>query len=138
MLGHDDADNVLVAQMFDDGSLQAERACRTEKNEAVIDLNAAAGTNTLNGTAVPAGQVWVITLGNCWNGNRGINMQLLIRDASGALHVFIDATSAGAGCYLVWTGWLALYAGDYVRAIFFNCVLSDDIGYRVRGYTLTV
>ena len=106
--------------------------------ERKLNLNAAAGTNVLNGSVVPAGEVWVLEICGAFDVNTapsrmiftvtdGVTFAPFYRDDTPVVYV----TSS-------WTGRIALTEGCYVQVVFFDCVLNDDLYVDLWGYKMKV
>ena len=105
--------------------------------EEVSNLNAAAGWNDLLGTAVPAGEVWVVTAIAGVNSNRACTIQIGAR--GGAIDVYaISTTSAGALLWVAAAPQLILKEGDKIVGSFGGCTAGDDIYLRASGYKMKV
>lgn len=106
--------------------------------ERVSDLNAAAGTNILQGTAVPAGEVWVI------QSIRGVNVNSIptlveLRVQSATIMAVLEiATPAAANESVLWSGAIFIKEADRTSARFEGCVLNDDLYLDIWGYKMKV
>jgi len=101
-------------------------------------LAAAAGTNTLNHSIVPAGEVWVIVTHGMVNANTAV---------PGTLYAVISGVGYTVKAYgtMVAGIWstgvplgIVLAAGDYMSAMFESCVLNDDLYSDITGYKMKV
>jgi hypothetical protein len=103
-------------------------------DEQVVNLDAAAGTVYLDGTAVPAGRVYVVELmaGNDVNtATTAIEFQVV---SGGVTTPYSRGTGIAANNWHVWNGRLTLAAGANVRCVFVGTALHDDIYLRYHGY----
>jgi len=109
---------------------------RLADQESLAD--AAAGTNTLVHTTVPAGEVWVITGGSVIDAQTAATCSFLAVLGGVGFFIYSYGTltpwrySAMPACHFV------LKAGDYVQSEFGSCVLNDDLVSNVWGYKMGV
>lgn len=99
-----------------------------------IDYSAAAGSNILNATAIPAGKICVITHICAFNNisaMTGVTLQ-----AAGAHVKKVGAVNVGTS--VNWSGHLYLYAAEFVRCIFSGCTAGDDLYFTVLGYYIDI
>ncbi len=100
--------------------------------------DAAAGTNTLVGSTVPAGEIWVVT-NICVANRRNDSGYVKIRMA----HLFDWPGVAGLppltkevpAC---WTGHFILVPTQRLEAIFYACIVNDDLYWVTYGYRMTL
>jgi len=101
--------------------------------EAVLDSALAAGTNTLNGTAVPTGKVWQVTqAGVQYVGTAPTRLEIRAFGLATALEVLDQATPLASHWY-VWSGTIYLQAGDYMMARVETATATDDLYLRYAG-----
>lgn len=101
--------------------------------EALVDTNLGAGTNTVNGTAVPSGKVDRITAAYfMYVGTSPTAVQI---DAVGLATVLtvIDQQAPSSGVRYPWSGEIHLQAGDYMRVRVVGATAGDDIYMRFAG-----
>lgn len=107
-------------------------------SQEVSDLNAAAGTVTLTGTTVPAGEIWDV------QAIFGLDVQtnvtyLSLRITVNAIPIaLIRAASPGINIPVVWNGHIILSEGDSVNAQFIGTVLGDDIYLRYHAVRIDI
>jgi len=103
-----------------------------------VDTTASTGVNDLLGTAVPAGEVWVITAMEVHNITSGVSAALLGVMRSS---VFYAAASCGALAQVVglpWGGTIYLVAGDRAAGRLKGCTAGDDIYFTYFGYKMAI
>lgn len=106
--------------------------------QALSALAVGAGTRLLTGTAVDPGEVWVVTHMTAQNTSS--------TTASTRIYVIDNATTypvrqqlaPAAWEEVMWTGWLPLHEGAYLRAYFYGCVLNDNIYFTIHGYKMLI
>jgi predicted RNA-binding protein associated with RNAse of E/G family len=104
--------------------------------EEKVNLNAAAGTNNLIGTAVPAGKIWCITNAGGINATSATT-RIFVYVAGLANSVLIaDKFAPIAAEWVLDNGLFYLQAGDQVAAQFQGCTLNDDLYLRYAGYQM--
>jgi len=106
--------------------------------EQIYDADADAGTNVLNGTVVPAGQVWVIEFISCTNRQRICTYILHTVVKSGITVAIYEGVQAAADRYTIWSGRITLAAGDYVSCHYYGCTAGDDLLLRYGGYKMYI
>jgi len=106
--------------------------------ERQYTLNAAAGTNFLAGTAVPAGEIWVVTNLRGVNANTNVSALTLQAYDGSTTIVLANKLSPGINVDVIWSGQAFLKAGDYVQARFDSCVAGDDLYLDIMGYKMKV
>ena len=105
-------------------------------SEAVDDLNLAAGTNSVVGATVPAGEVWIVSTitGVVVSATASI-LNLFI--TVGGIDIIIKAvTPPTSGAVYLETGQFVLKAGDKVFIRVFTATAGDDAYLRYAGYKM--
>jgi len=106
--------------------------------ERLVDLNAAAGANALNGSVVPSSECWVVTNALAYNVNTNPS-EIYIRVNDGVTnHVVRRQLAPGADTPVEWSGHVYMETGDKFKAYFGGCVLNDDIYAFFQGYKMLV
>lgn len=98
-----------------------------DKTQTVSNLDAAAGSNLLEGDAVPAGEYWRVQSVQARDVNSictNIDLTPLVNSIGLVLH---QQASPGAATWVIWTGEIILSEGDKVRADFSGVTLHDDL-----------
>lgn len=106
--------------------------------EALADNSAAAGDNTLTGSTVPAGEIWVVTNVDAANADTNItalNIQIIL--AATEHHIAGRLTPSKKEGVNV-QGFWPMPPGAHVEAFFEGCVLNDDIHFHVIGYKMSI
>ena len=106
--------------------------------ETVGTTTAAADTNHLDGSEVPAGEVWVITSISAVNQTTAITRIVARTYEAPDYYDITSLESPAIFEYLNWSGFIPVGAGDRVRVSFYDCVLNDDIYMTVRGYKMKI
>ena len=104
----------------------------------VIDTSATAGTNILNSTTVPAGEMWVIDYTNALNVNTACSLVYIILYGGGIKVIVEQSTTLAAGQYLKGVPKSTLQEGDNIEFQFFGCTAGDDLHCRWWGYKMVV
>lgn len=106
--------------------------------EQVLELNASATADGLNGTAVPEGEWWIVNSIHAYDIDTVVTrIEIGVRRNSTTYVVntiFPTVTREPA----TFTGHLVLKEGDFVRAYFMGTVLNDDLSLNIVGYKMTV
>jgi len=102
------------------------------------DLSAAAGTNVLSLTSVPAGEVWRVASIAAFDGSSNITTLILSLGLGGTTHYLASQPITAAGQLVLWTGDVTLKEGDSIVATFYGCVLNDDLFLSACGYKMDV
>jgi hypothetical protein len=105
---------------------------------AVVIADAAAGNNTLYTTAVPTGEVHVMTFATAWNDTSNCTMARFRKDVSGSAY-WIDVLLAPARWFpLKFQGTLVMKAGDRLAATFYGCTVHDILYMTGAGYKFKI
>jgi len=101
--------------------------------------NVPAGTQTYNFAAVPTGEVWVVTAFTAYCSTANPSAIALYHVATG-VGVLLVAQQLPVVAWIVLplVGTLVLKENDYLRAVFINCVLNDDVHAFAVGYKMKV
>ena len=101
--------------------------------EAKANENLAAGTNTLDGTAVGTGKVWKITQASIvYVGTVPTKLYISVPGLAGGVFILYQASPVSTTRY-VWSGEIYLQVGDYVRGSVEGATLHDDLYFRYAG-----
>jgi len=99
---------------------------------------AGAGDNTLTGTVVPAGEIWVIQA-ICASDITSNTTRIYVRAWGGALPMVIaDEYVVTAGHWVTMQAEMLLKEGDYITAFFVGCTAGDDLYLRWWGYKMAI
>jgi len=105
--------------------------------EAVSSLGVAVGEQWVNGSIVPAGEVWVVTAVNAWNATTA-NTRIDIASFRAAAHCSIKSViPAAAYAPCAWAGHVYLVEADRISVRFFGCVAGDNLYVGIHGYKMT-
>lgn len=105
-------------------------------SEAVVDLNLVAGTNLLYGTAVPAGEIWIVTT---VVGRYDGAVATVLYAGCTVDGVAVSAVSAVPPTSEVWypgVGQFILREGDKVYCFIYDAAAGDDGFLRYSGYKM--
>lgn len=107
-------------------------------NISAVNLNAAAGNNTLTTSVVPAGEIWHTEGISILNNTSTTTQELIVIDTSGAN--FQLAKNAGLAGTIPFTfvGVFTLTPGDSVSGVFSGCTLNDDLFIKVWGWKQSI
>jgi hypothetical protein len=106
--------------------------------QQVSNLSPGAGIITLNGTAVPAGEVWVVTNMYARNDTTATStVALLVTDTVTNFYVD-DSLYYALPRSLRWSGQAVLKATWLARAIFSGVVAGDDLYAWFSGYKFKI
>jgi len=106
--------------------------------EVVSELTAVAPDDSINGTAVDPGEVWVVKGLSAQDANNAFTTLTLGFNHDGAWHWVKRQTTIAVGEIVVWDGEVILDAGDYVHASFAGVTANDDLYLYVWGYKMKV
>jgi len=116
------------------GGLAFEYAGQVLDSEIVA--SAPAGSNTLQGEAVPTGYIWVITAMQVFDSIHGVSSALLGVDSGGTSY-WLAATGALAILEgFSWSGSMYLVAGDKPQAVLKGVTLNDYLYFAYAGYAM--
>jgi hypothetical protein len=106
--------------------------------EKVLEENASAGTNTLQGTAIASGEVFVLQGVSAKDITTGpTSIRLYLNDGT-VQPTLAYTASPGAGIDCYWSGAIVLAAGDKVVARLEGCTLNDNIVMHYWGYRMDI
>lgn len=134
-------DAVRVAPGTDPLTVQAAGGDKLFSFESVVseaksNTNLSAGVNTLTGTAVPDGKVWVLThVSTFYVGTSPTYLELLTR-SKGILLILGRKLAPASEEILDWQGVVLMTAGDYVRAAVVGATAGDDMYFYYAGYQM--
>ena len=106
--------------------------------ETVSNLDPGAGAITLDTTAVPAGEVWIVQCVEAYNDARGVRMLAVLRTSTTSEASVFDITTTVAGGRAIANGQWVLKAGDCVRFYFLTTTAGDDLYGHLWGYKMKV
>ncbi len=106
--------------------------------ERISDPNAAAGTNILIGTSVPANKLYVVTAVLTFNDNSAMGPVMLYRYTGSTTTGLKRVASLAVDDGLNWEGMLVLKEGETIRASLQGCTLNDDIYLDIQGWEATI
>jgi len=111
---------------------------RSGYHEAPENGDAASGTNYVNGSTVPAGEIWVVTAIAAVNFGTAACVIKLHAGPSGS-EIQMDQTDYYTPTRAVFRAlWLPLIAGDRARAEFQGCTLHDRVVLELHGFKFKV
>ena len=107
-------------------------------SEAVTEADVVAGNEAIVFSAVPAGEVWVVTAFIFWSDQANAAfLQLIAHIGPADIIVDIDATVT-AREPLKLSGSLVLAEGDYLKVYYQGASAGDDFFGRACGYKMKV
>ncbi len=107
----------------------------------IADTNTslAAGNNTIDSSAVPAGEIWVIT--NCaiaYSGTvAGVTMSAQLLDAATGYTLY-GVLAVTSGLFVDRQGWWVLIPGNKLRLSITGATLNDDGFLRATGFRVDI
>lgn len=104
----------------------------------VYDVDAPAGTNSLNSTTVPAGEIWVINVISIVDLDNAPSLMQIGVTVGGISPYLITVTTPVAGLWEVWKGSVVLAEGDRIFSNLFAVTLNDSIALRYAGIRIDV
>ena len=81
---------------------------------------------TLNGTVVPAGEIWIVNAICASNNDRQATAIRIYATIDGKDLMLTDAAPGAVFRYVMWSGQITLKAGDNVNASIYGTVAGDD------------
>jgi len=105
--------------------------------EAISNLDLAAGVNVLSGTVVPTGKIWKITCaGIRYEGTAPNRIRLYANGLASALYL-IEEISPTVKKWYVWNGEIYLQAGDNMEADVLGATSGDNYHLRYAGLEMS-
>lgn len=107
--------------------------------EAINNTTLSAGSNTLASTAVPSGELHVITnLAVMYSGTvSGVTMTIQMNHDGSGYQIFYQ-NSITSGQYYDKQGWWVLDASDNIQLIINSATLNDDAYLRLIGFRIDI
>lgn len=108
--------------------------------EGVSNTSLSAGSNNIDSTAVPAGEVHVITnISVSYTGTvSGVSLRATLFESGVGGYVVFQEDSISSTYWYDRQGNWVLPAGDYVRLVVSGATLNDDAYLRITGYKFSV
>jgi len=106
--------------------------------ERVSDLNAGVGINSLTGSVVPVGEVWVVAGCVAFNNISACTTISVNYVHDGNTIDLNIAANPPAVTPAQYQGQIYLDAGDYLKAWFVGCTAGDDLYFSVFGHKMSV
>jgi len=101
--------------------------------QALQNLDLAAGTNALTGTAVPAGKVWMITHAAAdYVGTAPTDLRIVVTGLATSLYLKFEVDPV-PGRWYMWSGNVYLQAGDAMSCTVTGATAGDDLYFRYAG-----
>ena len=107
-------------------------------SEQIRNNNHAAGSVLLQGTPVPAGKIYVITVSSGMDFTLGCTSLSLTAVVQGVVINLFAQGTPNAGIAYTWSGQLCLSPGSYMTAYFTGTGANDDLYLRYAGYSMRV
>jgi hypothetical protein len=102
------------------------------------DTNASAGLNYLSLTAVPDGEIWIVTHIVAYNDNSICSVLQLQMRSGDSTYLIRRVVNVAADEEILWTGNIIMEAGEYIRGLYAGCNAGDDIYLYALGYKMQV
>lgn len=109
-----------------------------DKSEQVYEGSADAGTNTLYGSVVPAGEIWVVETISAQDFNSAVTKITLFANVNGLTIPLKDQRTLLAAQPIFWSGAITLSEGDKIFVIFNDVTLNDDIYLRYHARRIDI
>jgi hypothetical protein len=106
--------------------------------EYLTNLSLAAGTNNIDGAAVPAGEMWIVQAAGILDVNSIATKVDIVVRRGGNGYTLNEVASPGANKWSFWVGQVALKEGDLMRGHFEGATLNDDGVFYYLGYKMQV
>lgn len=106
--------------------------------QRIVNLNAAAGANTIATPAVPANTLWVITAVEAVDNQTNPTRISLIINTGVTGCTIRDGAGVGIARSVTWTGDAVMPSGWYIQAYFEGCTLNDDLYLNAIGRTIDI
>ena len=103
-----------------------------------VEPNAVVGTNTLDSDAVPAGEIWIVTMLRGYDATSAISSSNIGVLTSGTTYSVDDKIAPGAGVTANYDGFVVLQEGDLIRWRGWGCTLNDDLYLVALGYKMDI
>lgn len=104
--------------------------------EALSNTDLASGVNYLNGTPVPAGEVWVVqNVSMEYDGTAPTRVGITVVGLADHLTV-LDVSDPAAYRWHPWNGVVVLQEGDYMQGFVSGATAGDDLYFRYAGYKM--
>ncbi len=106
--------------------------------EKVEVASAPSGTNLLNSTTVPAGEIWKVETVSIRDINSAPSrVDLLLYSPSGS-SVIISDLSPGANVWILWQGNMTMMEGEYLQAQMFGITATDLLQFIYRSVRIDI
>jgi len=106
--------------------------------ESLSNLNAQSGVNSLTGSTVPAGELWIIESASAIDNTSALDY-VAIRVSTGTFWTsIIRKQSVAIAEEVIVNAEVVLSPGYYLYAVFSNCAAGDDIYFRYIGYKVKI
>lgn len=109
-----------------------------DQTEQVFVPNATAGTNVLEGSAVPAGEFWIVQVIASTNASSAHGRDQIYVRVNGQATFLLDEADKGINDWTTWTGAVVLSAGDKVGCQQTLCILNDDLYLRYHAVRVDI
>jgi len=103
-----------------------------------VEANAVAGTNVLESSAVPAGEIWVVSLVRGWDAISAVGTSNIGVVTGGVNYPLDDQVAPAAGADARFTGSLVLKEGDKLRFTVWGATAGDVLYLIGLGYEMGV
>lgn len=107
-------------------------------HETPLDYSLDAGTNNVDGTAVPTGEIWILQSVCAYVASASITRFSIDIIRDGAAHILENVISPVDERWYTWAGGVYMDAGDYVRLHIEDATAGDDGVLDYTGIKMTV
>ena len=103
-----------------------------------ITVTGSAGNNWVTSTAVPAGEIWHITLITCVDVTTGLTSVWIGTHVSGVTMYFKVYGAVALNIAVAWDGNIWLKEGEQIRALFGGVTNNDTLYMTVYGHKMSI
>lgn len=109
-----------------------------DQTENVGSTSHAGGTQVLNGSQVPSGEIWVIQVASIRDNTNAPSAVQVQANVNGTGVVIKHELTVVAGQWIVWEGQIVLSEGDKMVGVLFGTTSNDDIDFSYHGVVVDI
>lgn len=107
-------------------------------DERALIADAAAGSNTITGSVVPASELWVVTCISMFNTHNAVTGAVLYRTDGTTVRNLTRVGALAVDISVDWVGRLILKEGESIKGILLGCTLNDTLYMDVQGWKASI